>query len=194
MARAIRPESPPRLHPQFVLVPYSALVPQVGTQNINTYCSISNSTGVYARSFLVSGNNVQNQTVCVSTTPDKNGVLHVYNNTGRPTNIVIQPSLAFGSFSITGVQVIQFLAIYTPNGPNSTITNAPSDFYLSNFYRGFILLNLPGLKLVYPSTATGINFVNSTNPIVIYQVNNYTGTLPLVPPKPSWVHNNYTMP
>ncbi|MDE1832811.1 MAG: hypothetical protein KGH58_00125 [Candidatus Micrarchaeota archaeon] len=181
--------------PQFALVPYAALVPQSGIQqNINTYCSISNATNVYARAFLVNGNSLENQTVCVSTNPDKNGVLKVYDTAGRPTNMVIQSSLAFGSFSVSGVQVVQFLMIYLPNGPNGTITNPPSGFYTSNFYRGFFLHDLPGFTLVYPSTPQGVNMVNYTNPIMIYQLNNYTGTLPVKQAKPSWVTNNYTMP
>ncbi|MDE1810676.1 MAG: hypothetical protein KGH66_01385 [Candidatus Micrarchaeota archaeon] len=181
--------------PQFVLVPYAALVPQAGAQqNINTYCSISNGTNVYARAFLVSGNSIQNQSVCVSTVPNKNGVLQVYNTSGGAINMVIQTGLDYGTFSITGVQVVQFLAIYLPNGPGGTITDAPSDFYNSNFYKGFFLLNMSGFTLAYPSGAHGINMVNGTYPIVIYSLNNYTGTLPAVPTKPSWVHNNYTMP
>ena len=180
--------------PQFALVPYSALVPQAGVQqNINTYCPISTATNVYARAFLVSGNSLENETVCVSTQPDKNGVLKVYDTAGNPTNMVIQTSQVFGSFSVTGVEVIQFLVIYLPNGPNNTITDAPSGFYTSNFYKGFFLYDLPGFKLVYPSAASGINMVNGTSPIVIYEVNNYTGTVPTAQAKPSWVKNSYTM-
>jgi hypothetical protein len=39
-----------------------------------------------------------------------------------------------------------------------------------------------------------VNFVNGTHQVVIYQVNNYTGGLPPVTPKPSWIQNNFTMP
>ncbi len=75
-----------------------------------------------------------------------------------------------------------------------SIANASSQFYYSNFYKGFILGNLPGFTEVYPQNATGINYVNGTWPIRIYAVDNYTsGNVP-APAKPPWVHNNYTMP
>jgi hypothetical protein len=96
--------------------------------------------------------------------------------------------------NVGGVPFVQYLAIYVPNGPNDTITNAPTKFYASNYYKGFILGDLPGFKQVYPQNATGVNFVNGTYPIRIYALNNFTGQLPIVPPKPSWIQNNYTMP
>ncbi|MEM3280032.1 MAG: hypothetical protein QXR29_02075, partial [Candidatus Micrarchaeaceae archaeon] len=67
-------------------------------------------------------------------------------------------------------------------------------FYMSNYYRGFFFGSLPGYHLVYPANFTGMNYVNSTNEVMIMALNNYTGSLPYVTPKPAWVHNNYTIP
>ena len=72
--------------------------------------------------------------------------------------------------------------------------NAPSEFYNSNFYRGFFTGDLPGFRQVYPNYTAGINFVNFTQPVRIYELVNYTGGLPPVPPKPSWITNNDVMP
>ncbi len=86
------------------------------------------------------------------------------------------------------------MILYAPNGKNGTITNAPSEFYNSTYYKAFFLGKLPGFTLAYPLNFTGINFANSTHRVVIFQSNNYTGTPVNVTPKPSYVHNNYTMP
>jgi len=75
-----------------------------------------------------------------------------------------------------------------------TITDAPTEFYNSNYYKGFFLGNLPGFTQVYPSNATGINYVNGTYPIRIFALDNFTGKLPPVVQKPAWVHNNFTLP
>ncbi|MDE1847307.1 MAG: hypothetical protein KGH52_04610, partial [Candidatus Micrarchaeota archaeon] len=80
------------------------------------------------------------------------------------------------------------------NGPNDTITNAPTAFYNSSYYRGFFFGKLPGYKLVYPTNFTGINYVNDTNPVMILALENYTGGVPPITPKAGYVHNNYTMP
>ncbi len=183
--------------PEFVLLPLSALVPSnqtLGQQSINDYCPISNSTTTYISGYLVIGNNLENKTVCVDSVPNSNGVLKAYSANGTRINAVVQSSAYLGVQNIQGSYYVEFLMIYLPNGPNDTITNAPSDFYDSNYYKGFFLGNLPGFKLVYPSNSTGINMVNGTYPVRIYELPNYTGTLPRVPAKPSWVHNNYTMP
>ena len=50
------------------------------------------------------------------------------------------------------------------------------------------------MTLVYPSNFTGVNYYNGTHGIMIYQLDNYTGTLPVVVPKPSYVTNNYIIP
>ncbi len=182
--------------PEFVLIPLAALEPGINTtqQSINNYCSISNSKATYIQSFLVLGNNVENNTVCVSDTPNQQGVMAVYYSNGTKTNAVIQQTDYTGVENIPGSGLyVQFLMIYLPNA-NGTVNNAPSEFYNSNFYKGFFLGKLPGFREVYPSNATGVNFVNGTYPVRIYELVNYTGGLPPVPPKPSWIDNNYTMP
>ncbi len=182
--------------PEFALVPYSAFVQTANTsqQSISNYCSISNTKGTYVRSFLLIGSSLENSSVCVSTVPNINGVLSIYSTNGTKLNAVLQSTEYQGVEDIPGSgPYIEFIVIYLP-GANGTVANAPSDFYNSNYYRGFFLGNLPGFKEVYPSNATGINFVNGTYPIRIYEVNNYTGGLPLVPQKAPWIHNNDTMP
>ena len=182
--------------PQFALLPLSALVPSSNSsqQSINNYCQISNSSNLYIRAFLVTGNNVANNTVCVSGTPNSKGVLKIYNSNNTKINAYIQSTNYQGVQNIQGNLYVEFLMIYVPNGQNNTITNAPSEFYNSNYYRGFILGNLPGFTQVYPSNATGINYINGTYPVRIFSVNNYTGGSAPVPPKPAWIHNNDTMP
>ncbi len=180
--------------PQIALIPLAAVIPTNQSQNINYYCSISNNTAQFIQAYLTTGSSLSNQTVCVSSTPTQSGVFSIYNQTGKKLNAYLQASQVFGLTSIQGVPFVQFLMIYTPNGPNDTITNAPSEFYNSNYYKGFILGNLPGFTQVYPANATGINFVNGTYPVRIFALNNFTGALPPVPPKPSWIVNNYTIP
>jgi len=182
--------------PEFALIPLSALEPGLNTsqQSINNYCSISNSKNTYIRSFLVLGNNVENNTVCVSSTPNQNGVLDIYTSNGTKTNAVIQSKSYMGVENIPGSGLyVEFLMIYMPNA-NGTVTNAPSEFYNSNFYKGFFLGNMSGFKQVYPSNSTGVNFINGTYAVRIFKLINYTGGLPPVPPKASWIHNNDTMP
>ena len=123
----------------------------------------------------------------------------LYQN-GTETNIMIVPSSQFylgtanlGSSANPSIY-LDFMVLYLPNGPNGTVTNAPTEFYNSNYYRGFYLGSLPGFKIVYPSNFTGINYVNGTHPVVIYALNNYTGGLPPVTSKPAWISNNFTAP
>ena len=180
--------------PQYALVPLSVFIPNVTQQSINDYCSISNSNVTYAKAYLVVGSSLSNKTVCVNPNPNKNGVLSVYSDKGAKTNSVIQSSYYLGVVNVSGTPFVEFPMIYLP-GANGTVENAPSGFYTSNFYDGFILGKLPGFTQVYPATnATGINLVNGSYPIRIFALNNYTGGLPPVPTKPEWVHNNYTMP
>ncbi|MGC8652130.1 MAG: hypothetical protein ACP5UH_02675 [Candidatus Micrarchaeia archaeon] len=179
--------------PEFALVPLAALVPTNSSQNINYYCPISNATTTYAKAYLVIGNSLSNQTACVDVKPSSSGVLSVYNASGVKLNAIIQSSYYEGVINIQGIPFVEYLMIYLP-GANGTVSNPPSLFYNSNFYRAFVLGNLPGFTPVYPANATGINFVNGTYPIRIFALNNFTGSLPQVPQKPSWVHNNYTMP
>ncbi|MGC8776475.1 MAG: hypothetical protein ACP5P2_00810 [Candidatus Micrarchaeia archaeon] len=177
--------------------PVYALIP-LNTNNINNFCMLNESQPM-VKAILLIGNQVYvNGTYCVPTT--------LYNTT-RPVNlyyangtkisnafIVPRSFFYYGNFGISGQPFADFMVLYTPNGPNNTVTNAPSEFYNSNYYRGFFFGELPGFTRVYPRNFTGINYMNSTNPIVIFALNNYTGGLPYVTPKPSWVHNNYTMP
>ncbi len=182
--------------PQYALLPLAALLPaNMSTQqSISNYCSISRSKSVLISAYLVIGNSVSNRTVCVNSTPNRNGVLTVYNTTGSKLNAVLQSSDYLGVVNIAGVQFVEYLMIYLPDAANSTITNAPSQFYDSNFYKAFFLGSLPGFTEVYPSNTNGVNLVNGTYNVRIFSPDNFTGTLPAVPPKPHWVSNNYTMP
>jgi hypothetical protein len=179
--------------PQFALVPLAALTGNT-SQSINYYCSFSNSTVQFAQTFLVTGGSLDNSSVCTSLIPNAKGVLDVYNQSGKRINAYLQSSQYLGVVSVSGAPFVEFMMIYVPNGPNGTITNAPSGFYTSNYYKGFVLGDLPGFTQVYPVNSPGINYLNVTDPVRIYAVNNFTGSLPEVPPKPSWVQNNYTMP
>jgi len=179
--------------PEFALVPLATLVPTNTSQSINYYCSMSNATATFAKAYMVIGNSLANQTVCVNVKPNNQGVLSVYNSNGTKMNAVIQSSYYEGIINIQGTPFVEYLLIYLP-GANGTVANPPSLFYTSNYYNAFVLGKLPGFTQVYPANATGINFVNGTYPIRIFALDNFTGTLPAVPQKPSWVHNNYTMP
>ncbi len=181
--------------PEFVLLPLSALVQSnQSQQSINYYCTISNGKTTYISGYLIVGSNLENSSVCVDNTANTKGVLSVYETNGTKLNAVIQASQYLGVQNIQGTLYVEFLMIYLPNGPNDSITNAPSQFYYSNYYRGFILGNLPGFTEVYPSNGIGINYVNGTYPIRIYEVNNYTGGNAPVPPKDPWISNNDIMP
>jgi hypothetical protein len=120
-------------------------------------------------------------------------VLKVYKK-GQQINAYLQSSDYLGIVNVAGTQFVEYLMIYVPNSANGTITGAPSLFYTSNYYKGFILGNIPGFTQVYPANAVGINFLNGTYGVRIFALNNFTGKLPPVPPKPSYIHNNYTMP
>jgi hypothetical protein len=183
--------------PQYVLLPLAALMPSNSSslqQSLSYYCSISTSKSTMISAYLVMGNSVSNTTVCVNATPNKNGVLSVYNNTGIKMNAVVQSGQYMGVVNLEGIQFVEYLLIYLPNAPNYTVTDAPSQFYTSNYYKAFFFGYLPGFKQVYPSNAMGTNFVNGTYAVRILELENFTGSLPPVPPKPPWVVNNYTMP
>ncbi|MCL4379469.1 MAG: hypothetical protein M1160_02375 [Candidatus Marsarchaeota archaeon] len=181
--------------PQFVLVPLPALIPtNSSVQSISYYCKISNSTTPLISSYIVQGMSLSNETVCVDSVPNTKGVLSIFNQSGGKLNAVVQSASYEGVITISGIPFVEYLMIYLPNGPNDTITNAPSSFYDSNYYKGFILGDLPGFTQVYPANATGINFVNGTYGVRIYELDNFTGSLPPKTPKPSYVSNNYTMP
>ena len=89
-------------------------------------------------------------------------------------NAVIQESQYLGVQNIQGTPYVLFLVIYLPDA-NGIVQNAPSQFYNSNYYRGFFTGDLPGFKQVYPNYTAGTNFVNFTDPVRIYEVVNYTG-------------------
>ncbi len=167
---------------------------------ISDYCSFSNASVTAIKAVLTVGEVIPqlvNQTYCVQTTANAQGLLPVYTPNGTLTNIVISPGQLFYNgerqFTQGGPLYINFMALYLPNGPNDTVTNAPSDFYNSNYYRGFFFGKLPGFTLVYPESFKGLN-LNDTNQIMIFKLNNFTGTLPVVVPKPSYVNNNYSIP
>jgi len=178
--------------------PAYALIP-LSSSNINSLCQFSNvsiASKVEAyRTIILADNQVLNQTYCAPANVTTNAV-RLLDSNGKPTNILIVPSQQFfaGVNNFGGQQFLTFIPLYLPNGPNGTITDAPTEFYSSNYYRGFYLGQLPGFHMVYPSNFTGVNYVNGTWPVVIYSLNNYTGPLPKLTPKPPWVVNNFTMP
>ncbi|MFI5412317.1 MAG: hypothetical protein ACHQX1_00300 [Candidatus Micrarchaeales archaeon] len=182
--------------PQFALIPLATLIQTNQSPNINFYCSISNASTQYVQSYLLTGNNFSNQTACVNINPNSRGVLKVYSQAGNQINAYIQSSNYLGIINVQGTPFVEYLMIYVPNiqSANGLIVSPPSKFYNSNYYRAFVLGDLPGFTQVYPSNAVGVNFINGTWPIRIFALNNFTGKLPLVPPKPSYVQNNYTMP
>jgi len=140
------------------------------------------------------GQGLSNQTVCIKTQNSASTLFNVYNTNGTKINAYIQGTSYLGVVNVQNEPFVEFLVIYTPNSTNGTITDAPTEFYNSNYYKGFFLGNLPGFTQVYPSNATGINYVNGTYPIRIFALDNFTGKLPPVVQKPAWVHNNFTLP
>ena len=128
-----------------------------------------------------------------------NGILHLYTLNGTSTNIVIDLNNSdvvngYVNYGSAGT-FLSAMAIYLPNGPNDTVTDAPSLFYSSNYYRAFFLGHLPGFTMVYPVGGfSGVNFINSTNDVVIYKLNNYTGGSPQHIVKPSYITNNFSVP
>ncbi len=170
---------------------------------ISDYCNFSNSSVTAVHALLTTGETIPqlvNQTYCVATTPRNNSsVLNVYYSNGTKANVLVGLNSEFYKggvqFTQNGPAYLQFMAVYLPNGPNATITNAPTYFYNSNYYRGFFLGKLSNaFTLAYPSSFNGINYINFTAPVVIFKLNNYTASLPAHTPKPGWVSNNYTIP
>ncbi len=182
--------------PEYAFLPLAALEGSNSSQSIDYYCSISNSTNLYIKAYTAVGDSLSNKTVCVSTTPTKNGGIQIYDSNGTAINAMIPLSYDLGVTSINGIEFVQYLVVYTPNGPNNTITDAPSSFYVSNFYKGFMFGSIPGFTQVYPNVTStpGENLVNGTYPLRILEITNYTGGNAPVPSKPSYVHNNLTMP
>ena len=188
--------------PQMVLVPLAALLPSNNTQqSISYYCSFSNSTAQSVVGFLSPASSSTNQSqVCVSLAPSTNGALQVYTTNGIKMNAMISASQSLGLLYAQNpnggqpIPLVEYMMIYLPNGPNETVSDAPTQFYNSSYYKGFILGNLSGFHEVYPLNGTGINYVNGTYPVRIFALNNYTGGNVAAPKKPSWIQNNYSMP
>jgi asparagine N-glycosylation enzyme membrane subunit Stt3 len=188
--------------PVFALVPVDISSKGFTTapSSLQLYCKLNSSSGApltAVTTFLAYGSTIINQTYCVSTSfYSSSGPSILYNQNGTPSDAVIIPSSEFyyGTASLSGQAFEDFMVIYKPNGPDSTVVGAPTEFYNSNYYRGFIFGKLDGFHLVYPSSFSGINYLNSTNQVMIFALNNYSGTLPYVAPKPAWVNNTYEMP
>ncbi|MGC8730463.1 MAG: hypothetical protein ACP5RP_03725 [Candidatus Micrarchaeia archaeon] len=185
--------------PEYVLVPLATMLPNL-PQSASYYCNIPNkNTSIsYARGWVIQGQSLSRQNICIELNPNSNGAMPVYSTNGTRLNAYVNIGMTNGAIiaNITGTPTYyeDMLVIYTPNAANGSITDAPSKFYDSNFYRGFFLGNLPGFTLVYPANQTGINFVDVDVPLRIFAVNNFTGSLPPKIQKPSWITNNYTIP
>ncbi|MHB1829969.1 MAG: hypothetical protein ACYCO0_01105 [Candidatus Micrarchaeaceae archaeon] len=176
--------------------PAYLLIPIPNSTSTRDYCNFpSNSTAVALTGIVIVGSSPTNQSYCVPASFLQTGSpSYLMTPNGTRTNAIITTGFYGGSATISGQQFVSFLLLYAPNGPNGTITDAPSEFYNSTYYRGFFLGRLPGLTLAYPDNFTGINYVNGTHQVMIFQLNNFTGTLPIVTPKPSWIKNNYSIP
>ena len=187
---AVRADARPRLP-----VPPGKHLLKSGSSNIGDYCQIPNSNVSAFKGLMVIGSSISNQTYCVPFNYST-GISRLLYPNGTKTNIVFSLSTQFysGSVTVGGEQFMGFIAIYLPNGPNGTVTNAPPSSTTRTTTAGSTSAKLPGFTMAYPSNFTGINYVNGTHPVVIYQVDNYTGSLPYVTPKPSWIQNNFTMP
>ncbi len=94
--------------------------------SLSYYSSISNSTTTYVKGYEVAGQSLLNSSVCISTKPTSGGVLRLYSPAGAKTNAVIQLSNYLGVTAVSGQEFVEYLAIYLPNGPNGTITDAPT--------------------------------------------------------------------
>jgi asparagine N-glycosylation enzyme membrane subunit Stt3 len=173
--------------PAYLLVPIS-------TSTVSDYCQLSGNVTAL-RTLVLAGNRILNQTYCAPTNFSGNAARLLTTN-GSKTNILLVPNGQFyaGVNNVSGQQFLTFIALYEPNAANGTVTDAPTEFYQSNYYKAFYLGQLPGFKMVYPTNFTGMNYVNGTWPVVIYALDNYTGPLPKVQAKDPWVANNYTMP
>ncbi len=181
--------------------PAELLVP-VNVTSPGAYCSFSNATSAYLNSVVIIGSSVPqavNQTYCLPTSflnnyPNSSPTRLLTSN-GLKTNAIVTAQLFQGLLNAgPGQQFAEFMILYLPNGPNGTVTDAPSRFYSSNYYRGFFLGKLPGFTLAYPSNFTGVNYVNASSGIMIFSVDNYTGGNAPTTPKPSYANNSYTMP
>jgi asparagine N-glycosylation enzyme membrane subunit Stt3 len=174
--------------------PAYAFLP-ASTSSVNSYCQFGGKSVAALKTLILANNQLLNTTYCAPTN-FTSGPVRLLDSNGNETNILLVPTAQFfaGVNNLGGQEFLTFIPLYLPNGPNDTITDAPSRFYNSNYYRAFYLGNLPGFKLAYPTNFTGVNYVNGTWPVLIYELDNYTGPLPKITPKPPWVVNNFTMP
>ncbi len=168
--------------------------------SISEYCSFPNSNITAVKGIVTIGETVPellNQTYCVGLNPINNS-LPVYTSNGMLTNVILPLNLDQGQRQLvqgSSEVFADFMALYLPNGPNGTVTNAPTYFYNSNYYRAFFFGKLPGFTLAYPQNFSGINFVgNTSQTVMIFKLDNYTGGTPSVAVKPSWISNNYEVP
>ena len=167
--------------------------------NINDYCSITRANALYVNTYLILGQSLSNQSACTElpyqtmTQASQNGVLQLFNSNGTKMNAVIQESQYLGVQDIQNTPYVLFLVIYLPDA-NGTVQNAPSEFYNSNFYRGFFTGQLPGFRQVYPNYTAGHELRQLHRPVRIYEVVNYTGGTAGGAPKPAWITNNDVMP
>ena len=163
---------------------------------VSNYCQLANTsiTAVQAEVILGLGQSAVNQSYCAPVSFLQGTTVNLLYPNGTKTNIVVTTQLYQGGINLQGTELYTFIALYLPNGPNNTITDAPSEFYNSNYYDGYFLGKMPGFTRVYPSNFTGINYINSTNKVVIYAVNNYTGGNTPHTSKPSYLTNNFTVP
>jgi hypothetical protein len=177
-----------RHDPAYMFIPVS--------QSISSYCQFSsNSTAIALKGIVILGSSPTNITYCVPQQFFQTGnATYLLSVNGTRTNAIITSALFQGQTTIQGQPFVSFMLLYAPNGPNHTITDAPSLFYNSTYYNGYFLGRLGGFRLAYPSNFTGINYVNSTNRVVIFQLDNYTGGNPPHISKPAWARNNYSMP
>jgi asparagine N-glycosylation enzyme membrane subunit Stt3 len=182
--------------PAFMLVPESV-------SSLSTECQIGNQTGI--QGMMVYGNSFVNQTFCIptsiytelqGTSLNSTKPIPIYNANGTKTDavLIVNSQFFYGQVALQGQNFLYMMVLYKPNGPNNTVIGAPTAFYNSNYYRGFMFGNMPGYTLAFPNNFTGINYINTTAPIMIYQLNNYTGGLPYHTPKPAWVNNTYETP
>ena len=183
--------------PEYALLPLSTLISNASSQNINNYCSFSTSKNLFIKSYLIANNSLLNNTVCISISPNQDGAMQVYSEQGAKINAFVSladPQITYeGTITLQGTKYVSLLMIYTPNGPDNNVTNAPSYFYNSNFYKGFFYGKLNGFTQVFPENAsnlTGVNLVNYTLPLRILKLNNFTGQLPVIPVKYPWIINN----
>ena len=163
---------------------------------VGQFCQLNNTaiTAIQTEVVLGFGQSAVNQTYCAPESFLQGNNTYLLYPNGSKTNIIITDQLFQGVVSVSGTQLYTFVAIYMPNGPNETITDAPSAFYDSNFYRGYFFGKLPGYTLAYPASFTGVNYVNTTSKVMILAVNNYTGGNTPKTAKPTFEKNNFTVP